>query len=253
MHFDAGEGPISELVEEIRRSHGTRAIAIPADIADPTSAHYIFTQVERQLGPIDVLVNNAGVTRYNAFEAEDVELRDWWKVIETNLRGPMTLIRAVLPSMLERGCGTIISTASTSGSQDTPFATAYATSKAALIKFHQDLAVEIGDRGVHTYCVHPGTDATNLAKSEGAINMEVMQKTPAMMEILRSFEGMKMQTAELAANTYVALAAGDEFRLLSGMFIDSQHDLGEVLKEAKKDGKGRIGKERLYHLKVDEL
>ena len=174
-------------------------------------------------------------------------------VLEINLRGAVSLIHAVLPSMLARSSGTIISVASTSGSQDIPFNTAYATSKAALIKFHQDLSAEIQDRGVFTYTVHPGSVPTDLSKSEGAVNMETLQRTPKMQEIMGNFQNLEFQTPQLSANTIVTLCADEDARLLSGKYIDSQHDLGEVIEEAKKGKGNRIERERLYRLKLDEL
>ena len=82
--------------------------------------------------------------------------------------------------MIARNTGIVILVASTSGSQDIPFNTAYATSKAALIKFHQDLAVELEGKGIFGFSVHPGTVATDLSTSSGAINMKSLEKEPRM-------------------------------------------------------------------------
>jgi short-subunit dehydrogenase len=221
-------------------------------VSDPSSAKKIVEEVEKHLGPVEILLNAAGITRYNSFEAE-TSMTDWWRVLEVNVLGCVSLIHAVLPSMLARNSGTIISVSSTSGSLDIPFNTAYATSKAAMIKFHQDLDAEIHGRGVYSYAVHPGTVMTDLSKSEGAVNMETMQRTPKMLEIMGKFREVVYQSPELSANTFVTLCAEDHAQLLSGRYVDSQFDLGEVIEEAKKGEESRIVKEKLYRLKVDEL
>jgi NAD(P)-dependent dehydrogenase (short-subunit alcohol dehydrogenase family) len=192
--------------------------------------------VEKHLGPVDILVNAAGMTRYSPFEAE-TSIDAWWRVLEVNVRGCVALIQAVLPSMKARRTGTIISVSSTSGSLDIPFNTAYATSKAAMIKFHQDLDVEIRDRGIRSCAVHPGSVPTDLSKADGAVNMEAMGKNPRMQEVMGKFQEMEYQSPELSANTFVALSTDEDARFLSGMYVDSQFDLGEAIEEAKK-GRG---------------
>lgn len=207
--------------------------------------------MEKHLGPVDILVNAAGMTRYSPFEAE-TSIDAWWRVLEVNVRGCVALIQAVLPSMKARRTGTIISDSSTSGSLDNLFNIAYATSKAAMIKFHQDLDVEIRDRGIRSYAVHPGSVPTDLSKA-GAVNMEAMGKNPRMQEVMGKFQEMEYQTPELSSNTFVALSADEDARFLSGMYVALQFDLGEVIEEAKKGEGSRIVKEKLYHLKLDEL
>ncbi|KAI9790206.1 MAG: hypothetical protein M1833_002092 [Piccolia ochrophora] len=246
------QNDLDDVVAEIKTTRGTPALAVSADVSDPNAAKTILTRVEEALGPVDILINNAGVTRYNSFEAEE-SLDGWWRVLEINLRGAVSLIHGVLGSMIARGSGTIISVASTSGSQDVPFNTAYATSKAALIKFHQDLNVEVRDKGIHNYAVHPGSVQTDLSTFEGAVNVATMRRTPKMQEIMSNFKDIVFQTPQLSADTFVALCADEGLRLLSGKFVDAQHDLGQVLDEVKKGSGNRIERENLYHLKLDEL
>ncbi len=167
--------------------------------------------VEKHLGPVDILLNAAGVTRYNSFGAEK-SIDAWWRVLEVNVRGCISLIHAVLPSMLARQAGTSSSVSSTSGSQDIPFNTAYAVSKAAMNKFHQDLHVEIADRGIASFAVHPGSVPTDLAKSEGALNIETVGTTPRMQEIMGKFQDLDYQKLELSAYTFVALCVEEEVK-----------------------------------------
>lgn len=243
---------VDTVVAEIKSSYGTPGMSIAADVSDKSAASKIVSEVENTLGPVSILINNAGVTRYNPFELED-PIDDWWRVMEVNLLGPVSLTRAVLPGMLERKHGTILSTSSTSGSLDIPFNTAYATSKAAIIKFHQDLDVEVRDRGIRNFTVHPGSVQTGLSQSEGAVNQAVMQRYPAMAEGFTAFQDYVFETPELAANTFVALCAEPRTNVLSGKYIDSQFDLEGVVQEVEKGAGNAVEERKLYRLKLEEL
>ncbi|KAI9719933.1 MAG: hypothetical protein M1828_005971 [Chrysothrix sp. TS-e1954] len=244
---------IDRVVEAITSTHWTPACAVAADVAIPASSKKIVAEVTSKLGAIDILANVAGMTRFNMFEDESEGLADWWSVIEVNLRGCINLIHAVLPDMLARRSGTIISVTSTSGSMHIPFTTAYSTSKAALIKFTQDLDVEVRDRGICSYTLHPGSVATDIGAREGAIDLEKVQKHEKMMSSLQRFQDLDLQTPELAAYTFVALCVEKDAKWLSGKYIDVQRDLEETLGDAKKGSDSRIEKERLFWLKMEQL
>lgn len=108
------------------------------------------------------------MTRFQLFSDESHELHDWRCVLEVNVRGTVSFIRAILPGMLAQKSGTIIPLASTSGSQDIPFNSVYAASKAAIIKFNQDPGIELEGTGVNCFAFHPGSVPTDLRSSEGA-------------------------------------------------------------------------------------
>ena len=127
------------------------------------------------------------MTRFDTFENEDERLEDWWRVLEVNLRGTLSFIRAMLPAMREKGSGVLISLASTSDSQDIPFNTAYACSKAAVIKFNQNLGIELEGSGVYCYALHPGTVDTHLGSKEGAVNTAAMSASEGMKDVFAKF------------------------------------------------------------------
>ncbi|MEP6697393.1 MAG: SDR family NAD(P)-dependent oxidoreductase, partial [Pseudonocardiales bacterium] len=96
------------LRECVAARGGGKAVAVPVDVTIPDAVRAAVRTVERDLGPVDLLVNNAGradAAEVPFWEADD---RDWWNVVETNLRGPMLLSRAVLPGMVQRQHGRII-------------------------------------------------------------------------------------------------------------------------------------------------
>ena len=244
---------LDEVVEEIN-SIGGESIGVAADVTDPHACRYVLNECDAHFGSenVDILINNAGMTRFNTFENESEDLGDWWRVMEVNLKGPLLFIRGVLPSMLRRTTGTIVTISSTSGSLDIPYNTAYATSKAAVIKFNQDLWHEVHNKGVRCFTLHPGSVQTDLAKSEGAVNMEAAQSNAGMQAVFGEFQKITYQTPQLAANTCVALCVEEDAALMNGRYIDSQQDLGEVLQHAK-DQRERLEKGKLYHLKVEEF
>ena len=247
------QSDLDEVVKEIKSSGG-ESIGVAADVADPTSCRHVLSECESHFGSedVDILVNNAGMTRFNTFENESEDLEDWWRVMEVNLKGPLLFIRGVLPSMLRRNTGTIVTISSTSGTLDIPYNTAYATSKAAVVKFNQDHWHEVHDKGVRCFTLHPGSVQTDLAKSESAVNMAAAQSNPGMQEVFGEFQKITYQTSQLAANTCVALCVEEDAALMNGRYIDSQQDLGEVLQHAK-DERERLEKGKLYHLKMEEF
>ena len=123
---DALEALVAEL-----GTTAVRAEAVPADLGDPRDAEPLIERAESQLGPIDVLINNAGVEFAAAFESQPPE--ELRATIEINLCAPLLLTRRVLPGMLERGRGHVVFIASLAGKAPTPYEAVYAASKAGLI------------------------------------------------------------------------------------------------------------------------
>lgn len=247
------QADLDEVVKDIA-SKGGRAVGAAADVTDPKAFGGVVEQAFRHFGTedVDILVNCAGMTRYNLFENEDGDLADWWRVMEVNLKGPLLFIRGALPSMKRRKRGTIVTVSSTSGSLDIPYNTAYATSKAAVIKFNQDLWHEVHDAGIHCFTLHPGSVATDLGLNADAVNMEAMQNSPGMQKVFGEFQQMTCQAPELAANTCVALCVEPAAALMNGKYIDSQQDLGEVLQCAR-DNPAKLKDGNLYRLKLEEF
>jgi NAD(P)-dependent dehydrogenase (short-subunit alcohol dehydrogenase family) len=110
---------------------GGRAIAVTADVCDPTAVERMALEVEKSLGPVGLLVNNAGVPGPIG-PTWETDPNDWWRCLEVNLRGPMLCSRAVLPGMVARGGGRIVNVASGAGTFAIPHLGAYVTSKTAL-------------------------------------------------------------------------------------------------------------------------
>ncbi|MCB9536292.1 MAG: SDR family oxidoreductase [Myxococcales bacterium] len=139
--------------------------ALAADLADPAACEAVAARAAEALGPIDVLVNNAGVIHRQPVVEQP--LAAWEDTFAVNLRAPFLLARAVLPAMLERGSGRIVNVASISGTLGTPRAVAYCASKWALIGFTKALSEEVKGRGVVVTALNPGSVDTRMLEGSG--------------------------------------------------------------------------------------
>ena len=154
-----------QLAETVRRSRNwvpVRSQSPPmSPIQEPLSRMVL--EVEKSLGSVDLLVNNAGLAGPIG-PTWETDPDDWWRCLEVNLRGPMLCSRAVLPGMIARGEGRIINVASGAGTFAIPYLGAYVTSKTALIRFTEILALEAAKHGVKVFAIEPGTVRTAMAE-----------------------------------------------------------------------------------------
>lgn len=120
---------------------GGCAVALPLDVTDRGAVEAAVASVQRQLGPVDLLVNNAGVSGPLG-PISSADPAAWWHALEVNLGGVFHCARAVLPAMIVRGRGRIINVSSSAGTVPWPYLSAYAISKAALLHFTENLAKE---------------------------------------------------------------------------------------------------------------
>jgi NAD(P)-dependent dehydrogenase (short-subunit alcohol dehydrogenase family) len=151
----------AEVLTPIVTELGDDVVVAAGDASDLAVVAGIVADVERAAGPIDVLINVAGAFSPEPFEDSDPE--SWHRAINVNLLTVMASCRAVLPGMLERGSGSIVTFASTAGEYGSirP-AAAYAAAKGAVIAFTKSLAREMSPRGVRVNCVSPGPIETAM-------------------------------------------------------------------------------------------
>jgi 3-hydroxybutyrate dehydrogenase len=142
------------------RAAGATALALTLDVADAASITAAVERTVHELGPVDVLVNNAGVAESAPLARTDPEL--WERHLQVNVTGPYLLTRAVLPGMLERRWGRVINVASLAGLYGSPYVTAYTASKHALVGFTRALATEVAGKGVTVNALCPGFAATDM-------------------------------------------------------------------------------------------
>jgi short-subunit dehydrogenase len=125
---------------------GTRAIIIPSDVTDFASIPTWVAQIESELGPIDVLVNNAGISQRSL--ARETTMETYRRIMEVDFFAPVALTQAVVPAMAKRGSGQIVVTSSVVGRYGTPLRTGYSAAKHALHGYYDSLRAEVSKDGV---------------------------------------------------------------------------------------------------------
>jgi 3-oxoacyl-[acyl-carrier protein] reductase len=171
LNYRASQEAADEIAEQIG------GLAIQADVSNPEEVQALIERVEGELGDIDALVNNAGVTRDTLIARMTDD--DWQTVIDTNLRGTFNTSRAVSRKMLRRRAGSIVNLSSVVGVHGNPGQANYAASKAGIIGLTKALARELGSRGVRVNAIAPGYIATELTDvlPEEARGL-ILQNTP---------------------------------------------------------------------------
>jgi NAD(P)-dependent dehydrogenase (short-subunit alcohol dehydrogenase family) len=217
---------LDQTVAELNQAPGT-IIGLPADVTDPDAAPQVVAAVEAQLGPISLLINNAGQFRaFGPIGAVDPTL--WWREIEINLRGPFLYSHAVLPLMRTRARGRIINVASAAGLGTIPLASAYNVSKTALIRFSETLAQETTDDGIRVFAIHPGTVRTPM-NAYVHDSPEVAVQAPGIQEWFQKLYAEGQDTPiEQAIALVLRLAAGHA-DTLSGWYLSVDDDIDALI------------------------
>jgi 3-oxoacyl-[acyl-carrier protein] reductase len=159
VHYHGSAEAAAQVVARAR-GLGAEAESFAADIGDGRQAEGLVEQVISRFGRVDALVNNAGLTLVGPFL--EIEPADWDTVIRTDLTAAFHTCRAVLPSMVERGSGTIVNMASRLGQVGVAETAAYSAAKAGLIGLTRALAREFGPRGIRVNAVAPGVTITEM-------------------------------------------------------------------------------------------
>jgi NAD(P)-dependent dehydrogenase (short-subunit alcohol dehydrogenase family) len=158
-----GAAPVADAL----RASGARAHAVACDVASPKAVDAALTEVHRALGPVDVLVNNAGVVvRKPLSESTDA---DFDRVLAVNLAGPYYLCRRCLPGMAARGFGRVVNVSSISGTLGTAGMAAYCASKWGLNGLTRALAEDVKGKGVLVAAVLPGSTDTEMLQGSGFV------------------------------------------------------------------------------------
>lgn len=221
---------------------GGRAAAIAVDVTNDSAVARMAKRVEGELGPVDLLVNSAGMgPPYGPFREIDPE--EWWRCVEVNLRGPLLCSRAFLPGMAARKRGRIINVASGAGTLAIPNLSAYAVGKAALIRFTEILAVESREHGVAVFAIEPGTIRTEM--TEAALKSAESRRSLPWLE--RIFKEGRDASPDGAVELVRLLASGQADDL-TGRFITAGDDVEEMLRRVKEIERGHLYSLRLRTL-----
>ena len=155
----------AELVVRKLQDQGLEAIAFQADVADREAVERMARAAGEALGPVELVVNNAGVAGQSLFQ--DISDKMWDRYLNVNLGGARSTIQAVLPHMLHEKRGCIVNISSIWGLRGASCETAYACTKAALIALTRSLALELAPSGIRVNCVAPGVIDTDMVQVLG--------------------------------------------------------------------------------------
>lgn len=159
---------------------GRAAVSVPADVTDGDSVRRAVEIATDAIGPIDIVINNAGGARFMASLA-DVQRSGWDKTIALNLTGPLLVVQASLPGLLERGGGAVVNVASLAGLQAMDSLSFYSASKAGLLMLTRSMAKEWGPRGIRVNAVAPGfveTEAWDRYRDDPDMRRTTAQELP---------------------------------------------------------------------------
>ncbi|MER5185258.1 3-oxoacyl-ACP reductase family protein [Streptomyces sp. NPDC002896] len=165
-----------KAVAEIREAGGT-AIAVGGDAADATAVAASAARTRKELGPVAILVNNAGITAYVPFTG--ISEAAWDRMIGINLKGPFLVTKELVPDMLATGWGRIINISSSSAQTGAPAMAHYVASKGGVIGLTRALAIEYADKGITVNHVPPGFIDTPLVR-EGPVDVDAVAVTMPM-------------------------------------------------------------------------
>jgi NAD(P)-dependent dehydrogenase (short-subunit alcohol dehydrogenase family) len=230
--FADKSAPTKEVARSIT-TEGGKVATFVVDVTRKVAVLRVVARIEEKIGPIDVLINNAGV-RGPIGNAWECDWNAWWRAIEVNLGGAAAFSHAVIPKMAERRKGRVVNIVSEAGAFRWPTVSAYSVSKAALIKFSENLASECRDFSLSVFAYHPGFLPLGLANE--AMDLLTSQ-SPAEAKVAAwcraQLDSGNAASPEESAKKLVLLLSG-AYDALTGRYVTVHDDL-DVLVE-------RVGK-----------
>ena len=221
---------------------GGKVSAMTADVSDFASVERMVGEVVRTLGPIDILINNAG-TQERGGPLWELDPDEWKRTIDVNLTGQFFVTRAVLPGMVQRGSGRIVNMSSAAAVVPGGYTyfSAYASAKAGLNRMTETLASELQGHGISVFAIHPGGVRTDLLATN--FNPDLEKYVPGRAERMWSTD----TPVERAVNLCLQLVSG-QADALSGAYFSIEDDVEEIARRADE-----VQQRDLYKLRINKL
>jgi 3-oxoacyl-[acyl-carrier protein] reductase len=206
VNYMGSEAAANQVVDQIA-ANGGEAIAIQADVRQPSDAQALVDAAKKAYGRVDILVNNAGTTRDTLLMRMSED--DWDIVLDTNLKGTFNCIKAVSRQMMRQRYGRIVNITSVAGISGNAGQANYASAKAGMIGLTKTVAKELGGRGITCNAVAPGLVPTDLTASLPQDLVDIaIERTPL---------GRTATVEDIAAA--VAFLASDEAAFITGQIL----------------------------------
>ncbi|KAI1073631.1 NAD(P)-binding protein [Whalleya microplaca] len=225
---------LSETIEAMKAATAKLGKPEPAilplkiDVSNRQSVDRAAAEVKEKFGYVDIIINSAGILTKGYIADSDPD--EWWRVLQVNLMGPFLVARAFIPLLLEGVDKTIITVSSAGAHSLTPGLSAYQTSKLAATRFTQFVSAEYGDKGILSYCIHPGNIPTAVVGGKEGLPPE--------------FRPIFVDTPELSADSLVYLTSKKR-DWLAGRYLNLTWDLPELMEKEDEIVKGDKLKVRL--------
>ncbi|HEU5181213.1 MAG TPA: 3-oxoacyl-ACP reductase family protein [Candidatus Polarisedimenticolia bacterium] len=196
--------------QQVSRSLGERALAVPGDVTDPRAPEQIVSKTLERFGRLDILVNNAALARSTRFEQLDAE--EWRLALETNMTAPFRLIKASLPAMKAQCYGRIINISSSAGRTVSTLGGAhYTASKAGLLGLTRAAAKELGKFGITVNAICPGMIDTELTRENAS---------PELLERLAASYPVPRLGTPLEVSDLICFVASEAAGYITGASFD---------------------------------
>ena len=209
---DTGAAGISECL----RNEGVKGAGFKLNVNDVAQTEAVLGQIETELGPVAILVNNAGITRDNLLlRMKDT---DWDEIMDTNLKSVFRMSKLVLRPMMKARFGRIINITSVVGSMGNAGQVNYAAAKAGVVGFSKSLAKEVGSRNITVNCIAPGFIDTDMTR-----RLPEEQKNALLVHVPLGRFGLAGEIAAAAAflaSEGAAYVTGTTLHVNGGLYMD---------------------------------
>lgn len=158
---------LKNLADELK-AYQIKVSVVSTDVSDIKAVDTAIDSIKKELGAIDILINNAGIAKFGKFL--ELEPAEWENQIKVNLFGVYYVTRAVLPQMIERRAGDIINISSTAGLKGSPMTSAYSASKFGVMGLSESLMQEVRKHNIRVTALNPSTVVTDLAVNSNLLN-----------------------------------------------------------------------------------
>ena len=210
------------LAQALAEKHGVAARYVAADMADPEACAYLIAQARQSFGPVEILVNNAGIQHVAPIEAFPVER--WNAILAVNLSSSFHTIRAAVPEMKVAGWGRIINIASAHGVVASPYKSAYVAAKHGVVGLTKTVALELAEAGITCNAICPAYVMTPLVEKQIPDQMTVhgMDRETVVREIMLARQPTRQFVTPEEIGAMVTYLCSDAARQVTGtsMLID---------------------------------